>query len=48
MIMSVFSLLAELERDLSSMRTLEALAAKKGQGSILGKPGQILSGENGG
>jgi DNA invertase Pin-like site-specific DNA recombinase len=48
MIMTVFSLLAELERDLISMRTREALAAKKGQGSILGKSRRILSGENGG
>lgn len=37
-IITVFSLLAELERDLISMRTREALAAKKGQGITLGKP----------
>jgi putative DNA-invertase from lambdoid prophage Rac len=37
-IITVFSLLAELERDLISMRTREALAAKKGQGIVLGKP----------
>jgi DNA invertase Pin-like site-specific DNA recombinase len=35
---TVFSLLAELERDLISLRTKEALAAKKGQGIKLGKP----------
>ena len=35
---TVFSLLAELERDLISMRTREALAAKKSQGITLGKP----------
>lgn len=37
-IITVFSLLAELERDLISMRTREALAAKKSQGITLGKP----------
>jgi DNA invertase Pin-like site-specific DNA recombinase len=37
-IITVFSLLAELERDLISMRTREALAAKKSQGISLGKP----------
>jgi putative DNA-invertase from lambdoid prophage Rac len=37
-IITVFSLLAELERDLISMRTREALAAKKSQGVTLGKP----------
>ncbi len=37
-IVTVFSLLAELERDLISMRTREALAAKKSQGVTLGKP----------
>lgn len=35
---TVFSLLAELERDLISMRTKEALASKKAQGVKLGKP----------
>jgi len=33
-----FSLFAELERDLVSMRTKEALSAKKSQGIRLGKP----------
>jgi DNA invertase Pin-like site-specific DNA recombinase len=37
-IITVFSLLAELERDLISMRTREALAAKRSQGISLGKP----------
>lgn len=37
-IVTVFSLLAELERDLISLRTKEALAAKKRQGLALGKP----------
>jgi DNA invertase Pin-like site-specific DNA recombinase len=37
-IITVFSLLAELERDLISMRTREALAAKKSQEIMLGKP----------
>lgn len=35
---TMFSLFAELERDLISLRTKEALAAKKKQGIILGKP----------
>ena len=35
---TLFSLLSELERDLISMRTKEALASKKAQGQILGKP----------
>jgi DNA invertase Pin-like site-specific DNA recombinase len=35
---TLFSLFAELERDLISLRTKEALAAKKMQGVILGKP----------
>jgi len=34
----LFSLFAELERDLVSLRTREALAAKKAQGITLGKP----------
>lgn len=37
-IVTMFSLLAELERDLISSRTKEALAAKKLQGIKLGKP----------
>jgi DNA invertase Pin-like site-specific DNA recombinase len=37
-IVTLFSLFSELERDLVSMRTKEALAAKKAQGVILGKP----------
>jgi DNA invertase Pin-like site-specific DNA recombinase len=35
---TLFSLFSELERDLVSMRTKEALAAKKAQGIKLGKP----------
>ena len=35
---TLFSLFAELERDLISLRTKEALAAKKSQGQTLGKP----------
>jgi DNA invertase Pin-like site-specific DNA recombinase len=35
---TLFGLMAELERDLISMRTREALAAKKAQGKILGRP----------
>jgi DNA invertase Pin-like site-specific DNA recombinase len=35
---TIFSLLAELERDLLRMRTKEALANKKAQGIRLGKP----------
>ena len=35
---TLFSLFAELERDLVSLRTKEALAAKKAQGVKLGKP----------
>jgi DNA invertase Pin-like site-specific DNA recombinase len=35
---TVFSLFAELERDLLSLRTKEALAAKKLQGVNVGKP----------
>lgn len=37
-ITALFSLFAELERDLISLRTKEALASKKSQGVQLGKP----------
>lgn len=37
-IVTLFSLFAELERDLISLRTKEALTAKKAQGIKLGKP----------
>ena len=37
-IITLFSLFAELERDLISLRTREALAAKRAQGRRLGKP----------
>lgn len=37
-IVTLFSLFAELERDLISLRTKEALAAKRAQGIKLGKP----------
>lgn len=37
-IITLFSLFAELERDLISLRTKEALAAKRTQGVKLGKP----------
>lgn len=37
-IITLFSLFGELERDLVSIRTKEALAAKKSQGISLGKP----------
>lgn len=37
-IIALFSLFAELERDLISLRTKEALASKKSQGIKLGKP----------
>lgn len=37
-VVTLFSLLAELERDLISIRTKEALASKKAQGIKLGKP----------
>ena len=37
-IITLFSLFAELERDLISIRTKEALKAKKAQGITLGKP----------
>lgn len=35
---TLFALFADLERDLISLRTKDALAAKKAQGKILGKP----------
>ncbi len=35
---TIFSLLAELERDLISQRTKQALAAKKAAGAKLGRP----------
>ncbi len=39
---TIFSLLAELERDLISLRTKKALAAKRAQGVVLGRrPGSI-------
>lgn len=41
-IITLFSLFAELERDLISMRTKEALAAKKAQGIQLGKPKGVI------
>ncbi len=37
-IVTIFSLLSELERDLISLRTKEALAQKKAKGIRLGKP----------
>jgi DNA invertase Pin-like site-specific DNA recombinase len=37
-IITLFSLFGELERDLISLRTKEALAAKKASGQTLGKP----------
>jgi DNA invertase Pin-like site-specific DNA recombinase len=37
-VLTLFSLFAELERDLISLRTKEALASKKREGQILGKP----------
>ena len=41
-IVTLFSLFAELERDLVSLRTKEALAAKKVQGVKLGKPKGVI------
>lgn len=41
-IVTLFSLFAELERDLISVRTKEALAAKKAKGIQLGKPKGIV------
>ncbi len=40
--LTLFSLFSELERDLISLRTKEALASKKRQGQILGKPKRII------
>lgn len=37
-IISLFSLFAELERDMICLRTKDALASKKRQGITLGKP----------
>src|SRR3990167_4794832 len=37
-IITLFSLFAELERDMISIRTKEALSAKKNKGMVLGKP----------
>jgi DNA invertase Pin-like site-specific DNA recombinase len=37
-LVTIFSLLAELERDLVSERTRRALAAKRAQGVVLGRP----------
>ena len=36
--LTLFSLFSELERDLISLRTKEALASKKREGQVLGKP----------
>ena len=41
-IITLFSLFSELERDLISLRTKEALSAKKAQGQLLGKPKSTL------
>ena len=41
-VITLFSLFAELERDLISLRTREALAAKRAQGQRLGKPKGII------
>lgn len=41
-VITLFSLFAELERDLISLRTREALAAKKRQGVKLGKPKGVI------
>ena len=41
-VVTLFSLFAELERDLISLRTKEALATKKAQGIKLGKPKGII------
>ena len=41
-LVTLFSLMAELERDFVSLRTKEALAAKKAKGIKLGKPKGII------
>ena len=41
-IVTLFSLFAELERDLISLRTKEALASKKAKGIKLGKPKGVI------
>jgi len=41
-IVTLFSLFAELERDLISLRTKEALASKKAKGIRLGKPRGVI------
>jgi DNA invertase Pin-like site-specific DNA recombinase len=41
-IITMFSLFAELERDLISSRTKEALAARKSMGIVLGKPKGVI------
>jgi DNA invertase Pin-like site-specific DNA recombinase len=43
-VITLFSLFAELERDLISLRTKEALAAKRIQGVMLGKPKGTIQG----
>lgn len=43
-LLNTFSLLAELERDFISLRTTEALKAKKAQGVTLGKPKGVIQG----
>jgi len=43
-LLNTFALLAELERDMISLRTTEALKAKKAQGVTLGKPKGTLQG----
>jgi DNA invertase Pin-like site-specific DNA recombinase len=46
-IITLFSLIAELERDLISLRTKEALSAKKARGQVLGKPRGTLQKSSG-
>jgi len=41
-VLTIFSMLAELERDITSLRTKEALASKKSQGIKLGKTAGII------
>lgn len=41
-VITLFSLIAELERDLTSLYTKKTLAEKKQQGKTLGKPGGII------